>query len=261
MVNYIKEIANEIVKRRIHEDPGIIGLYVVLAEELDRLDPRDFLPDVQYKFVIARLEARKIAERNPRNISQSQSYPFFKNKAREILYCLEKYMGEGSRAEIRPFDFISDPYLREIIKRDYEELSLILFPGMAWKSCVIMSGSILEAILFDVLTADQKLKSKAISSSKAPKYNNGKVKHIDKDEWHLINLIEVSVDIGILPEARARSIDQVLRDYRNFVHPKKEIKSQHPCTEAEAFMAKGSLDGVCNFLEENLQTKITSPKK
>jgi len=37
-----------------------------------------------------------------------------------------------------------------------------------------------------------------------------------------------------------------LRDYRNFIHPKKEIRTGYPCTEAEAFMAKGALDAVCN---------------
>ncbi|TOG58122.1 hypothetical protein CGI99_22890 [Vibrio parahaemolyticus] len=61
-------------------------------------------------------------------------------------------------------------------------------------------------------------------------------------------MIEVAVDIGLLPVQRAASIDQVLRDYRNFVHPQKELRSQHPCTEAEAFMAKGCLDGIYNHL-------------
>jgi hypothetical protein len=39
-----------------------------------------------------------------------------------------------------------------------------------------------------------------------------------------------------------------LRDYRNFVHPKKELRAQHPCTEAEALMSVGALEGVCNIL-------------
>jgi hypothetical protein len=49
---------------------------------------------------------------------------------------------------------------------------------------------------------------------------------------------------------RARTIDQVLRDYRNFVHPKKEIRAEHACSEAEALLAKGALDGVCNYFEK-----------
>jgi hypothetical protein len=75
---------------------------------------------------------------------------------------------------------------------------------------------------------------------------------IDKGEWKLEALIKVAVNTNILPQARADSIDQVLRDYRNFVHPKKEVKAAHPCREAEALMAKGAIDGVCNHLLETL---------
>jgi len=65
----------------------------------------------------------------------------------------------------------------------------------------------------------------------------------------LHNLIEVAVDLSILPEARSNTVDQVLRDYRNFVHPKKEVRAEHPCSEAEALMSKGALDGICNHLK------------
>ena len=105
-----------------------------------------------------------------------------------------------------------------------------------------MAGSILEAILYDALTKDAATLAKAKSSPMAPlaKFD------LSKGEWTLEYLIKVSAHIGIIPTNRAVSIDQVLRDYRNFVHPKKEIRSAHPCSEAEAYMAKGVLDGVCN---------------
>jgi hypothetical protein len=62
-----------------------------------------------------------------------------------------------------------------------------------------------------------------------------------------------------MPQARAASIDQVLRDYRNFVHPRKELKAAHHCTEAEATLAKGALDVVCNHLEAALAAAVTAP--
>jgi hypothetical protein len=65
-------------------------------------------------------------------------------------------------------------------------------------------------------------------------------------------LINVAVDIGILPEDRAATIDQVLRDYRNFAHPRKEIKEKHECSDAEAGLAKYGLDGVCDHLQRTL---------
>jgi hypothetical protein len=66
----------------------------------------------------------------------------------------------------------------------------------------------------------------------------------------LSELIEVATDI--LPKDRANTADQVLRDYRNFVHPKKEIRAEHECTEAEGYMALGALDGILNHFDDKL---------
>src|SRR5260370_10276040 len=70
-------------------------------------------------------------------------------------------------------------------------------------------------------------------------------------DWKLYNLIEIAVDIKMLPTDPANTIHQVLRDYRNFVHPKKEIRAAHPCTEAEAMLSLGALDSGCNYLEKH----------
>ena len=69
------------------------------------------------------------------------------------------------------------------------------------------------------------------------------------DDWRLENLIDIAVNINMLPRDPADTIHRVLRDYRNFVHPKKEIRAAHACTEAEAMLSIGALDSVCNYLE------------
>src|SRR5215471_1293587 len=43
---------------------------------------------------------------------------------------------------------------------------------------------------------------------------------------------------GILPAVRAKTIDQVVRDYRSFIHPKKEVRSIHDCGKAEGGLAQ-----------------------
>lgn len=240
MVNYIRKIAEELLQCAEEKHVGKVSqLLAGLAEESGRLDPRDFLPDAQYGFVMVRLAVKKWAGET---VLTSEHCPHFKSMAKNMIQALDKYAGEGSRAETRSFAFIADSDLRPIIERDYRELSLILVPGGAWKSAVIMAGSILEAILYDLLSADPTRKAQAIANARAPK------RDLTKGEWWLHDLIEVATDLGLLPQDRAKTFDQVLRDYRNFVHPKKEIKAAHPCTEAEAFMAKGALDAICNHL-------------
>jgi hypothetical protein len=49
---------------------------------------------------------------------------------------------------------------------------------------------------------------------------------------------------------RERAIDQVLRDYRNFVHPYEEVRADHACSEGEALAAIGALMGVCDHLQK-----------
>lgn len=251
MVEYIRKLAVDLQNYADKRAGGkMFTLIRVLREELDRLDPRDFFPDAQYDFVIARSRMRGIAGEST---ITSRSYPVIRKLTEQIVGVLDKYGGEGNRAETRSFPFLSDPKLRDIIERDYKELSLILLPGGAWKSTVVIAGSILEAILYDVLTSDPQRKDAASASPVAPKRpRSSHVKDIDKGEWTLHHLIEVAADIDILPEERANTFDQVLRDYRNFVHPKKEIRTGHPCTEAEAYLAKGALDGICNHFEKNL---------
>ncbi|MEY2512500.1 MAG: hypothetical protein QOE26_3263 [Verrucomicrobiota bacterium] len=237
MIAYIKRIADEIAG--LQGAGKAFELLRVLPSELDRLDTRDFLPAGRYDFVLLRARAHSWG----RITTISTEMPQIRSFGKSISTCLDLYGGEGSRAISRLFAFVSDAGLRNIIERDYRELSLILLPGGAWKSVVVMSGSILEAILYDQLTKDASTQARAVTASSAPRR-----KDISRGEWRLHDLIQVAVELTILPASRAQSIDQILRDYRNFVHPKKELRSAHPCSEAEALLSKGALDSVCNHL-------------
>jgi hypothetical protein len=254
MVQYVKHLIQTLVRSQKSivsastttvgqkDAPEFWTLLKGIREELDRLDPRDFLPAAQHDFVVWRTQLRPWTEQPARGRGEQPL-----ELAVALAAILDSYGGEGSQAETKDFVFVQDADLREIVVRDYKELSLKLFPAGAWKSTVVMAGSILEAILFDQLENDPAKKALALAAASAPRVKGGAV-ITDISEWKLFKLIEVSVEIGVLNPDRAKSIDQVLRDYRNFVHPKKEIRAQHPCTEAEALMAKGALDGVYNHL-------------
>lgn len=69
--------------------------------------------------------------------------------ADNVIATLNQFGGEGSQVVQRAFKFVKDADLRQIIERDYRELRLKVFPSGAWKSTVVLAGSILEAILFD----------------------------------------------------------------------------------------------------------------
>lgn len=247
MVQYIIKVAETLAGHAERQELGeVITFRTDFAEELNRLDPRDFLPSAQFDFFMIRKQARRWAAQQG-GMAQVE-LPAIAQLARRTVDVLSHYGGEGSQAVVRSFSFIVDGDLRKIIERDYRELKLRVFPAGAWKSSVVLAGSILEAILFDQLAKDPATKQAALLSRKAPKDKAGKVKDLDAGDWKLFDLIEVATDISLLPADRSKSIDQILRDYRNFVHPKKEIRAKYPCTEAEALLALGALDTVCNVL-------------
>ena len=64
MVQYIIEIAREVMTRSEAEDAqNLYPTMEVLVEELNRLDPRDFPYDTQYRLVMVRKELRVRAMR------------------------------------------------------------------------------------------------------------------------------------------------------------------------------------------------------
>jgi hypothetical protein len=242
MINYIKQFCTDIItdKPRQHSATHQEN-FRTLTIELNRLDPRDFEPSAQAQF----LHIKTTVDWFSRAAGFSETT--MKQLLTNLNGVLDAYRGLGSGMITRQFHFVADKALRAIVERDYAELSRKLFPSGAWKSTVIMAGSILEAILFDRL-ADGKWNGQAIVSKAA---QSGAGKPIPMDKWRLENLIDIAVEIGTLKRDPADTIHQVLRDYRNFVHPKKEIRSAHACTEAEAMLALGALDSVCNYLEKN----------
>ena len=113
---------------------------------------------------------------------------------------------------------------------------------------VIMSGSILEAILCDALSKDEGTLRAVENSSLSLKDSNGNLIDLKGGKWKLYKLIEVAEDVGILPSQRIKAIDQILRDFRNVIHPMKEVESQMSLEEPEGFLAVNALDMVCNHL-------------
>lgn len=213
-----------------------------VVKELNVLSLRDFEPSAQADFLRARGNlvwlTGKPSYEMPRVIELLES----------ASRALDHYLGLGNGGETRRFAFVQDSQLRSIVERDYAELIVKLYPSGAWKSCVILAGSILEAILVDRLSQSTRL-GLATASPRVPVNRRGV--RIPMDDWKLVDLINISVDIGAIQDDPAETIHRVLRDYRNFVHPKKEIRAAHECAKAEAMVSIGALDSICNYLDKN----------
>src|SRR5271165_3128262 len=131
MVNYIVQIAqgilaimDDVEKRMGPTTDGsalstrlrtVVPHCSTLLEEVRRLDPRDFLPDSRFEFIVARLDLELwLKQWNPGDtgsfVNQFNQEPLsravIRSLLKRVIAVLEKYGGEGWRAQTRSFSFI-----------------------------------------------------------------------------------------------------------------------------------------------------------
>lgn len=306
MAHYIKTIVDDILNKfdRVYINlEGVASRFRVLIEEVERLDPRDFIPAHRFAFINIRRRIKNYQNLTNENwtiISRFHSAPNASgdNSAmlallgqvelaelhggwadhpgnsgcsamaqgllrdtrellKELTNVLESYIGTNNIGKTRLFAFISDPDLRHIVERDYRDLTLNLFPVETWKSVVIIAGSILEALLYDLLTRDNSRAAQAMAANAAPKKRTAMgtiardiCSDLPVDEWSLNNYIEVAEQLALLPMGWKASVQAILRDFRNCVHPRRELKMTDKITQGEAFQSVGALMRICDHIEK-----------
>ena len=116
--------------------------------------------------------------------------------------------------QIREFGFINDPALKQCIERDYAEIQRA-FIAQCWKSVIILSGGIIEAILTDLLLHNSVRAAGAVNTPK---------QH-DSTRWDLADLIKVAVELDLV-SAGVEKLSHSVREYRNLVHPGNELRNK-----------------------------------
>jgi len=127
------------------------------------------------------------------------------------------------------FEFITDEDFHQCLESDYREMLLAL-GNAAYKSVHILAGSIVEALLVDILIA-----SKSVSKEKALRMS-------------LVKAIALAQEHGIISEKTA-SLSAVIREYRNLIHPGRSVRLQEVPTEESAQVAKALVVMVAREIE------------
>jgi len=109
--------------------------------------------------------------------------------------------------------------MQSILTRRWQETAKCLDAG-AHLAATVMMGSLLEALL---LSRVNRIHDKAFlfSTKSAPiDKKTGKAQPLQK--WTLQHYIDVAHEVGWIRQS-ARDLSVVLRDYRNYIHPAKEL--------------------------------------
>ena len=138
--------------------------------------------------------------------------------------------------EEKEFPFIEGLDLRQIVERDYIELQKAYVAG-CWKSVLLLSGGLIEAVLLDLLS----LKQEDINGCES-KPNEDDIK-----KWGLDSLIRVSVELKLVSDG-VEKLSHPIREYRNLIHPGKELREKLRFGQEEAKIAVE----VVNILHRDL---------
>jgi hypothetical protein len=121
-----------------------------------------------------------------------------------------------------PPDFaplISDHIMKGILERRWRECVKCLTAD-APLAATVMMGGLLEGLLLSRINKETN-KSLIFLNSKAPK-DKATGNTLPLKEWTLRNYIDVAHDLKWISHS-AKDVGEVMRDYRNYIHPQKEL--------------------------------------
>jgi len=126
---------------------------------------------------------------------------------------------------------ISDPKMQAILAQRWRECVICVSSG-APLAATVMMGGILEGLL---LAKINQLSNQApvFTAASAPRDKAGKTLLLK--DWTLKNYIDVAHELKWITTA-AKDIGEVMRDYRNYIHPQKELSHGITLVEGDAQM-------------------------
>lgn len=114
---------------------------------------------------------------------------------------------------------VSNPEMQEILKRRWNECAKCVATG-APLAAIVMMGGLLEALLLARVNKATN-KPAIFAAVKAPR-DKTTGKTLPLQEWTLRHYIDVAHELDWISSS-AKDVGEVVRDYRNYIHPHKEL--------------------------------------
>jgi hypothetical protein len=130
------------------------------------------------------------------------------------------------------FAAVPDALMRQVLARRWQECVTCLSAG-APLAATVMMGGLLESLFLARVNreSDKQPIFTAKSSPKDPKTQQP----LSLRDWTLKDYIAVAHELRWIPQS-VKDVSEVVRDYRNYIHPQKELAHQVSLTAADAKM-------------------------
>src|SRR5579875_2197168 len=180
---------------------------------------------------------QQVLEASHRDSARSKYVETLKQIARQLAHLRSENILKLSCSGVRgsdeqPPDFsplIQDEEMKGILQRRWSECATCV-AAKAPLAAVVMMGGLLEGLLLAKVNS-QTNKAPIFTAVAAPKDKHNKP--LPLKEWKLQNFISVAHELGWITQT-LRDIGQVLRDYRNYIHPQKEYSEKVSVTPDDA---------------------------
>jgi hypothetical protein len=151
------------------------------------------------------------------------------NKVETELLPQKKIVEERfATKKVMDFSFVAHDRIRTIIERDYAELQG-LDPEDATKSVLVLCGSIIEGLLLDAIVT------------------SGHWTYQEASERFLKDMIHPARIQGIIQHD---NLSEVLRVFRNLIHPAREIRDNLAFDSSHAKHARAAVDVIINEIRK-----------
>lgn len=142
--------------------------------------------------------------------------------------------------------------IRAVLQRTIIELSAAQVHGMHMAG-VVLAGSIGEGLLYDGLLAER---PRAMAAAAAPKGKGGVVKDLESGRWVLSDYINVAAELGMLAPTTVKMAHDVLREFRNMIHPKVQVDMNLRPDASELKASVVWLEAVARDLKKYQASKV-----
>jgi len=112
---------------------------------------------------------------------------------------------------------VSDPFMQQVLEARWRECTSCI-EADAPVASIVMMGGLLESLLLARVNRETE-KQPIFQAKSAPK--NRELQTLPLKDWKLGDYIDVAYELHWISEL-ARDIGEVLRNYRNFIHPYKQ---------------------------------------
>jgi hypothetical protein len=130
-----------------------------------------------------------------------------------------------------PFASVSNPLMQAILVRRWDECLACLSAG-APMAATVMMGGLLESLFLARINREPN-QAPIFTAQTAPKDKQGKT--FPLNQWMLGSYIAVTHELGWISQS-GRDVSEVLQNYRNYIHPQKELSRQASLTLDDARM-------------------------